>query len=243
MRCYLICQILIFFSNASFPILPSSRSNSQGSAWRDQFLAQRPQPAWSSTCTLWMFCDCTARRCWTSTRCRPHTARGPDTDLQPQTPMKEYGQISRTVQFPWKHLNLEKKLLTLSQLHQQMWCKRSGNQFTSIKNGVLCMDGGEDKFFYKHYYRKISQPLLATGKRKQRWVVNLTGRDFTWFYMTMCFTTYKLQCYLNFARKCNRNIATVVQQIFFSTRHKHDKPVSSFRLIVDRSIGFFTISK
>lgn len=30
---------------------------------------------------------------------------------------------------------------------------------------------------------------------------------------------------------------------FFFTRQKHDKPVSSFRLIVDRSMGFLTISK
>lgn len=81
--------------NITFPILPFSHSSSQGSAWQDQFLAQRPQRAWSSTYTLEMFCDCTARHCWTSARCHPHTARDPGTDLQPEKWMKGYGRFSR----------------------------------------------------------------------------------------------------------------------------------------------------
>lgn len=92
--CHFSSQILhfvLFFLNITFPILPFSHSSSQDSAWQDQFLVQRPRPAWSSTCTHGRFCDCTARRCWTSARCRPHTARGPGTDLQPQTWTKECG--------------------------------------------------------------------------------------------------------------------------------------------------------
>lgn len=78
----------------NFPILPFYHSSSQGSAWQDQFLARRPQRAWSSTCTLGMFCDCTARHCWTLARCHPHTARDPGTDLQPGKLMKKHGLLS-----------------------------------------------------------------------------------------------------------------------------------------------------
>lgn len=79
--------------------LPFFHSSSQGSAWQDQSLAQRPQQAWSSTYRLGMFCGCTARRCWTSARCHPHTATDPGTDLQPRKRMMEWDWFNREYSF------------------------------------------------------------------------------------------------------------------------------------------------
>ena len=63
-------------------VSPSFHNSSRGFASQGQSPARKLRPAWSSTCRLAMFCDCTARHYWTSARCHPHTARDPGTDLK-----------------------------------------------------------------------------------------------------------------------------------------------------------------
>lgn len=85
-------------------VSPFSHNSSRGSAWQGQFPAQKLRLAWSSTCKLGMFCGCTARRCWTSARCHPHTATDPGTDLQTKPHMTwwsnrgEYNFCNITIQ-------------------------------------------------------------------------------------------------------------------------------------------------